>query len=225
MQSLALVVGALFLFTSCGLGSKSSLPTRASTYPGMYSRQPRSIVVMPPINETNHVDAKEYFYTTLFQPLVERGYYVVSPVLAKELMEQEGAENAEEFLGKSLKPFQTVFGVDAVLFTKILRWERDALSNYVRAQIEYILRDASTGAELFRRSADIKVDTKAAKGFGWLDNVVNAIATVATNKTVAARKANEYILRDLPVGPYDGQHGKDGEVLVGPKDVKGETVR
>lgn len=219
----ALILACILTLSSCG--ARKDIPTRGSLYGAMYEAKPRSIVVMPPINETTHVDAKEYFYTTIATPLIEQGYYVFSPILAKELLQQEGAEHAEEFLTAPLAPFQQVFGADAVLFTRILAWERQTVGNYIRAKIEYILRDARSGGELFRRSADISVDTRVAKGFGLLDVVANAVANVATNKTTAARKANAYILQDMPLGYYAPNYGKDKETPVGPQDVKGATVK
>ena len=54
--------------------------TRSAQYPKMYEERPLAIAVMPPINQTNHVEAKDYFYTTLYAPLCEKGYYVYSPM-------------------------------------------------------------------------------------------------------------------------------------------------
>lgn len=60
--------------------------TRGQQYPKLYAEAPGSIVIMPPVNRTNAVEAKEYFYTTLYRPLCEKGYYVFSPYLTMELM-------------------------------------------------------------------------------------------------------------------------------------------
>ena len=67
-----LCLAALYL-SSCGT-SKSSTASigRIDQYPKMYAESPVSIVVMPPINQTNHVEAKDYFYTTLYAPLCEK---------------------------------------------------------------------------------------------------------------------------------------------------------
>lgn len=44
------------IFTSC-----SPKITRSMQYPKMYEEKPVSIVIMPPINQTHFVEAKEYF--------------------------------------------------------------------------------------------------------------------------------------------------------------------
>lgn len=80
-----------------------------------------SIAIMPPINQTTHAEAKDFFYTTLYLPLCEKGYYVYSPYLTMEMYQQESAYDAEMFLDKDISMFQKVLGADAVMFT-IIRW-------------------------------------------------------------------------------------------------------
>ena len=116
-------LSSLFL-RSCGLGKDY---TRGALYPHLYNDKPKSILIMPPINETNQVEAKDSFFATLMVPLAEQGYYVFSPFLAKELMQQESAADAELFFQADLYPFAEVFGADASLFTIIHRWEKKAL--------------------------------------------------------------------------------------------------
>ena len=64
----------------CACNSQSSV-TRSSLYPKMYDEKPGTILIMPPINNTNHAEAKDYFYSSMYVPLCEKGYYVISPFL------------------------------------------------------------------------------------------------------------------------------------------------
>ena len=45
--------------SACG---SSSTATRGSNYPKMYEEKPAVLLIMPPINKTTHVEAKDYFY-------------------------------------------------------------------------------------------------------------------------------------------------------------------
>ena len=36
--------------------------SRSVQYPKMYEEKPLAIVVIPPINQTNHVEAKDFFF-------------------------------------------------------------------------------------------------------------------------------------------------------------------
>lgn len=88
----------------------------------MYEERPMSIVVMPPINQTTHAEAKDYFYTTMYQPLCEKGYYVYSPYLTMEMFQQESAYDAEMFVEGDLSQFREILGADAAMFTIIKDW-------------------------------------------------------------------------------------------------------
>lgn len=88
------------------LPTQAQRPTRIRQYPKMYDERPKSIVIMPPINQTNFVEAKEYFYTTLYVPLCEKGYYVFSPYLTMELFRSESAYDSELFVNGNLSPFR-----------------------------------------------------------------------------------------------------------------------
>lgn len=225
-QRLAQSLGMLLLvlgLSACGTSSQS---TRGAQYPEMYSARPTSILVMPPINETNHVEASEYLYSSITMPLAERGYYVFSPYLAIELLRSESAGDAEPFLEASLRPFRSVFNADAVLFTRIKRWEKNVVGGYIRVAVDYILRSAITDETLFARSADISVDTRASIGNGLLvDLIANAISTAATSKIVGARKTNLFMFGDIPDGKYAPLHGADQQVGVASANISGAKVR
>ena len=58
-SSLILCLIALCALSSCSLLNTT---TRGTAYPKMYEEKPTSILIMPPINNTNAVEAKDYFY-------------------------------------------------------------------------------------------------------------------------------------------------------------------
>lgn len=216
---LIVLLGGMFM--SCGAGKQ----TRGSLWAKMYEERPNAILVMPPINKTEHVAAKDFFYSSIAAPLVDRGYYVFSPYLTLDLLQQESAGDAEPFLEGTLAPFRKVLNADAVLFTVIKRWQKDILSSSIRVEVEYIMRSAKTDQELFRRNADVTVDTSIDSGMGLLSMVVNAIATATTSKIVGARRANYFLLKDMPSGKYAPDHGKDQKQLVSSADISNVTVR
>ena len=76
MKNYLIVTLAILLLSSC-----AETITRGKQYAKLYEEKPVSIVIMPPINQTNSVEAKDFFYTTMYMPLCEKGYYVYSPYL------------------------------------------------------------------------------------------------------------------------------------------------
>ena len=188
--------------------------TRVAQYPKMYEEKPLTIAVMPPINQTNFVEAKDYFYTTLYAPLCEKGYYVYSPMMTMEMFQSESAYDAEQFIEADLSQFRNVLGADAAMFTIIKTWKRNKVGGKLTAGVEYILRSTKTGETLYKREGLISVDTSVRTGSGgWIGALVDlaatAIATSATDKVVAGRKCTSYVLSDMPEGKYGTLYDKD----------------
>lgn len=196
------------------LASCSTPKNLGEQYPAMYEEKPLTIAIMPPINQTTHAEAKDYFYTTMYMPLCEKGYYVFSPYLTMEMFQQESAYDAEMFLEGDLTPFRNVLDADAAMFTIIKDWRRNNLGGTLTVKIEYILRSTKTGQTLYNKEGEIKVDTSVdAGGGGGLGLLVNMVATAintaATDKVIAGRRCNAFVLSDMPSGKYSVLYEKD----------------
>jgi len=209
------------LMSSCA----EQVTTRLAQYPKMYEEKPLAIAVMPPINQTNFVEAKDYFYTTLYAPLCEKGYYVFSPMMTMEMFQSESAYDAEQFIDADLSQFRNVLGADAAMFTIIKSWKRNKIGGTLTAGVEYILRSTKTGETLYKREGLISVDTSIHSSGGGLfgaliDLAATAVATAATDKVVAGRRCTVYVLSDMPEGRYGTLYDKDQNMPAGQSYVK-----
>lgn len=219
MKKIVIFIFAAFSLVSCGV---SNQVTRASQYAKLYEEKPLVLMVMPPINNSSNVEAKELLYTSISKPLAEAGYYVISPMLAMDILKNESAYDAEMFFEASLNPFKNVFGVDAVVFSVIDTWTKKGFG--IETKIRYVVRSAHTGETLFDRSCDLYLDlsqnTGNSSGLAALfELAASAIATAATDHIEAARKANYFIFRDIPRGKYSPEYGIDGDKIAEKKDV------
>lgn len=219
MKRIAYFIIIICMAVSCGT---TSTITRESQYAKMYEEKPITLLVMPPINNSANVEAKDLLYTSISRPLVEAGYYVISPLLAMDVLKAESAYDAENFIDASLSAFQNYFGVDAVVFSVIDTWTKKGLG--IETKIRYIIKSAHTNETLFDRSCDLYLDLSINSGSGGLlgalvDLAASAINTAATDHIIAARKANYYILRDIPRGKYSPEYMKDKEVIAENKDI------
>jgi hypothetical protein len=206
---LALVV------VSCG----SPALTKQQTYPNIYSERPLAIAIMPPINNTNNVEAKEFFYTTLSQPLCEKGYYIFPLFLTMEMFKSESAYDSELFINTPVDRFGSILGADAVLFTIINKWEKMALSSSIYVEIEYRLKSTRTNEILFERKGNIIYDASAKVNTGGLLGVlVNVATTALTDHIKVARVCNSYTLSDIPAGTYNPLFDKDQTLSAGTKE-------
>lgn len=219
MKNLVLTLLCALLFSSC-----AQTITRGNQYAKMYEDQPISIVVMPPINQTNFVEAKDYFYTTMHMPLCEKGYYVYSPYLTMEMFQSESAYDSEMFLEGDLSTFRNVLGADAAMFTIIKSWKRNNVGGKLTVGVEYILRSTKTGETIYKREGLIKVDTSVNSGSGGLgaliDLVATAVNTALTDKVIAGRRCTAFVLSDMPEGKYSPLYEKDKELPAGASYIK-----
>jgi hypothetical protein len=225
ITAMMLLMGVVAQLQAATQGNEN---TRGVKYAQMYDERPRAIVVMPPINRTNHVEAKDFFYTTMYVPLCDKGYYVFPPMLTMEMFQAESAYDAEMFIEGNLDPFRNVLGADAAMFTIIKDLKRLNALGTITVNVEFILRSTKTGSTLYQREGTITVDNsvKSSQGglFGaLLDMAATTISTAATDKVEVGRKCASYVLSNMPEGPYSPNYEKDQNVKAG-KDVIKETL-
>ena len=225
MKKVLFIAIALLTGVVAQAGNKAE-NTRGVKYAQMYDEQPRTIVVMPPINKTNHVEAKDYFYSTMYKPLCEKGYYVFPPMLTMEMFQTESAYDAEMFVEGNLDVFRNVLGADAAMFTVVKTWKRLNALGSITVEVEFILRSTKTGATLYQREGTVtvsqQVSTKQGGLFGaLLDMAATAAATASTDKVVVGRQCANYVLGNMPEGPYSPNYLKDQDVTAGGDKVSG----
>lgn len=219
MKRLIIFAFTCCLLTSCGV---YSTVTRESQYSKMYEEKPVTLLVMPPINNSTNVEAKDLLYTSISRPLVEAGYYVISPLLAMDIFKAESGYDAEMFFDAPLNIFNNYFGADAVVFSVIDSWTKNGMG--IQTKIRYVIKSAYTNEILFDRSCDLYLDLSVESGYNGLlasllELAASAINTAATDHIVAARKANYFIVRDIPRGKYSPEYMLDKDVIAEPKDV------
>ena len=219
MKRLILFAFVCIFVSSCGM---LSTVTRESQYSKMYEEKPVTLLVMPPINNSTNVEAKDLLYTSISRPLAEAGYYVVSPLLAMDILKSESAYDSELFFDAPLTMFNNFFGADAVVFSVIDSWAKQGLG--IHTKIRYVIKSAYTNEILFDRSCDLYLDLSVDSGANGLlgalvDLAASAISTAVTDHIVAARKANYFIMRDIPRGKYSPDHMIDKDYIAEEKDV------
>jgi len=217
-----LIIVAVVAFSSCTTTSK--IP-KSTAYKGIYGEKPLSVLLMPPINRSTNVEAKEYFHSTLNIPIANAGYYVIPPFLSMEILKRESAYDAELFLNSPLTKFQEIFGADMAVFTIIHKWDKSGLAAKVYVEVEYIIKSTKTNELIYTRKGNVTYDASVSTGAGgaWgaiADLAASAINTAATKYVDVARACNAYTFKDLPAGKYSPNYGTDGAEMSGKKDYK-----
>jgi hypothetical protein len=216
---------APFLLVVLGISLNACGPkmiTKEEAFPKMYEERPLSILVLPPINETTAADAKEYYSTTIAEPLSYNGYYVFPLELTSEIMKSEGIYDTELLLNTPPQKFREYFGADGVLYIKILKWDTAyyVVGGNVTVAVEFLLRSTHTGEDLWKYDGIITVDTSGdSGGAGGLAGLVlkvvtTAIKTAATDYVPLAKQANSVALVSMPYGKYHPGFDKDRKIKV-----------
>ena len=78
--------------TACG----PTKTTKLTEFPLMYEENPVSILILPPMNESTAADAKEYYSTTIQEPLAFSGYYTFPYPITSDILKMEGIYDTEE---------------------------------------------------------------------------------------------------------------------------------
>ena len=118
----------LFLgYLTITLSGCATFVTKEEFAPEMYNEHPLSILVLPPINNSTAADAKEYYATTVAEPLTNSGYYVFPMEVVYDMLQQEGLYDTETMTDIPVEKFKQYFGADAVLYVTIQEWDTQYL--------------------------------------------------------------------------------------------------
>ena len=205
----------LFLF-NCAQKTKLEL------YPNYYSELPISLLVIPPINLSTSTDASEYYSTTIVEPLSFAGYYVFPIELTNEVFKKEGIYDASTLENIPMKKFKEYFNADAVLFTKIIEWDKSyyVVGGNVEVKLEFVLKSTKSNTILWNYNGNIIVnttsgDTEIAGLAGILiEAAVTALQTAGQDFIPIAKKINYQGVSTLPFGYYHPQFNKDQSVMI-----------
>lgn len=200
------------VFASCTMQKPQ---TRAEAFEHFYTERPTAILMLPPINQTTNVEAKEYFFTTIHRPLADAGYYVLPPLISMEVLQNEGAYDSELFLEQSLATFGEVFQADIVLFPIIHKWKKIGALGTIHIDIEFIFKDVQSGEVIFSRFGEFIYNANKGSQGSLLGTVAaNVVSAKLTDYVPVARKCVEMLITDIPFGKYHNESVTDGKYRV-----------
>jgi hypothetical protein len=202
----------LLLVTGCG----PKMVTKIEKFPLMYQEQPSSILILPPINESTAADAKEYYSTTIQEPLSFTGFYVFPYEVTNDILRMEGIFDAELLREVPLSKFREYFGADAVLFTTIKKWDLSylVLASTLTVSIDCELKSTKSNQVLWTYNGTVVVDLSGGNYGGGIGGLIaKAVATAVTSAMADyvpyARQANYMAISSMPFGKYHPRYLQD----------------
>ena len=182
-------------------------------YSAFSQHPPRSILVIPPLNNSMEVNASYAYLSTLTRPLAELGYYVFPVAVIDALLKDNGMPTPGEMNQVPLDKVRKVIGADAVLFITIDDWGQkyQVLSSVTVVNVRARLVDVDSDLTLWDGSASITkgsnnnndsllgmaVGAMIDQVAGSLSDQAHKLAATANNKMFLNRKTG------LPYGPYN----------------------
>jgi hypothetical protein len=183
------------------------------------SASPRSILVIPVVNQSVDVTAADYMLSTLSIPIAERGYYVFPINAVKRVLEEDGLSDSSLVHSSPASKLANLFGADAVLYVVVERWDAKYmfLTTTVTVAIYYQIRDGKTDEVLWEnREQMVYQPNDGGNGGGSAAGLIAmlvvkavqaAVTKAAPNYMPLAHQANAKALlnypgKGIPLGPY-----------------------
>jgi len=176
---------------------------------------PKSILVLPPLNNTTDIAATYSVMSTISAPIAEAGYYVYPVAVVAETFKENGLQNAGEIHQVPLAKLQQIFGNDAVLYITVERYGAvyQVIQSNVIVTVHANLVDARTGVSLWKGAASASsAEREGNNGGGLVGILVNAaikqmIHSIGDSGYPIARIASDRLLTPT----------KGGGLLYGPR--------
>ncbi len=189
----------------------------ASTPPYDYTAfkesKPKSIVVIPPENNSVEVNAPYVYLSTITRPLAEKGYYVFPVAVIDRFLKENGLPTPAEMNAIPLDKIGEHIGADAVLYVSIEDWGQkfQVVQSVGKVHAKLKLVDVDTG-KLLWESVAFAQESSGDGGGGLIGKLVSAMVTQVMASTVSdptprlARQANIVAIHNKSRGMLDGPY-------------------
>ena len=191
--------------------------TKPYDYTNYRAHPPRSILVLPPVNESTDVRGTYGYLSTVTRPLAELGYYVYPVVLVDQFFKEQGMPSPGEMVQAPLGKIREIVGADAVLYITLRQYgtKYQVLASVTTVSAAARLVDTRTGTLLWEGTVVAQANSGGSGNLlgDLLSAVVSQIVGYSTDQARSlAEQANvQYATKDrgLLHGPYSPRYGQE----------------
>jgi hypothetical protein len=203
-------VACLCAFAAVLIAGCTTAPPK--DYTELRQSRPRSILVLPPLNETADAAGTYSVFTTTTRPLAELGYYVLPLALVDRMLKENGLTMPADMHQAPLGKLREVFGADAVLYIAVesygTKYVVISSTTVVKARAKLV--DCKTGVVLWEGTARVEFSGQS----GLVQAVVSQVMSKIMDQAhVVAAMASRQLLskpgQGLLLGPRHPEFGKD----------------
>lgn len=213
MRLLRLCAGLLIATLAAGCAQ-----TKTVDYSAFKQSRPRTIVALPPLNESPDVKATYGMLSQVTYPLAEAGYYVVPVALMDETFRLNGLTTPGDIHQVSPQKLREIFGADAALYVTVSKYGTSymVLSSATVVTAGAKLVDLKSGATLWTGSASASSEEGNVNAGGLIGMLISA----AVHQIVSSVQDDAA----YPVAGIAGQRllsaGRNSGLLYGPRSPK-----
>jgi len=207
---------AIILFSGCATKQADV------DYSAFRQYQPKSILVLPPLNNTTDLRATYSVMSSATLPLAEAGYYVFPVALVDQTFKENGLLNPGEMHQVSPKKLNEIFGADAALYLTVTSYGASSalLGGDIIVIVQAILMDTRTGTTLWQGKASASDGERNQNQGGIAGMIVQGIIKQIVNSVSdpgyqVGRIANQRLLNTEKRGLLPGPRSPNFEQ--GPK--------
>lgn len=214
---LAIVLITVALTSACVIMP----PAQDQDYTAFRNADPRSILVLPPVNKSTEVVAPYSLMSQLVVPIAESGFYVFPVAVVDQTFKNNGLTVARDIHALPIQKLHEIFAADAALYLTIEQYGTNyvVLTSDTVVGVSAILVDLRTGDTLWQGAARASsAETRGSSQGGLVGMLVaavlNQVVETVTDRSfnIAAITANRLLSADsrngLLHGPRSKKHGQ-----------------
>jgi hypothetical protein len=208
-------------WAAVGLLAAGCVTAQPYDYTNYRLHPPRSIVVLPPLNQSTAVEATYGYLTTVTRPLAERGYYVFPIAVVDQFLKENGLPGAGEMHQVPVEKLAEILGADAVLFVTVEQYGTKYLliDSVTTVAARGRLVDTRTGLLLWEGRRVLQHSSSSGQSNLVAMVVTAAISQVVNTTTDAAHGLSPQLNvllfhqkdRGLLYGPYHPRYNQPPE--------------
>jgi hypothetical protein len=124
-------------------------------YSAFKASRPRSILVLPPVNNSPEVSATYSVMSFVTKPLSEAGYYVMPVGMVTQAFKENGMTQPSDMHQTAPEKLRQIFGADAAFYITVTKFGTTYLvvNSETLVRVEGKLVDLKTGATLWQGAA------------------------------------------------------------------------
>nr|WP_314494499.1 DUF799 domain-containing protein [uncultured Pseudomonas sp.] len=207
------IVGACVLALFAGCAERQSVD-----YSAYKQSRPKSILVLPPLNQSPDVKATYSMLSQVTYPLAEAGYYVMPVALVAETFNQNGMTQPEDVHQLQPRKLHEIFGADAGLYVTVSDYGTSymVISSATTVTASAKLVDLKTGSTLWSGSAT----ASSAENQQNQGGLIGMLIMAAVNQIVSSAQDDAgYPIAGITSARLLSPH-PNGGILYGPRSPK-----